>query len=65
MIQRRLDRITVLRAQLVETAIDVKKRAEDLHAKVISNNIMDDSFKGTLKGSQNEYLDCLRIDMDL
>ena len=51
MAQKRVDWVTILRARLIEKAMDAKKWVEDLHAEVIANNVMDSSFDGTLNGN--------------
>ena len=35
--QKRVDKINALRTELLEEAKDVKKRADDLHAKITAN----------------------------
>ena len=37
--QQKVDRITALKTELLDEAKDVKKRADDLHAKLAANSI--------------------------
>ena len=60
--QQKVDRITALKTELLDEAKDVKKRADDLHAKLAANST-EENQDGTLH-SKSSNSQILRIDFN-
>ena len=50
MTQRRFDRITALKSELITKATDAKVKLEELKALVIANDVNQEETEGTLQG---------------
>ena len=56
--QKKVDRITALRKELLDEAKDLKKRSDDLHNKLAANSTYENQ-NGILDSKLSQYLKCL------